>query len=345
MLAAGTFTRTSDTVVTITGLTGIVADTNNRVTVKADTMATQATSVTGAATTMLARTSPLFDTATGDNTVRVTLNGGAFKDAPIVAGDFTFAGGNAVKLLEGNVTRINNTTVVITVPEGSPALDVYTNNTVTVLPLAMAAQATSVTGAASTVGSRETLAFPSLAGNNTVTITLTGGKAVPIDADDFIFTGGNGNAAMLAAGTFTRTSDRVVTITGLTLATALDNKVTVKPSAMAVQAPSVIGSASTRVAVISPAFETKATDQKLTITLTGGTFKAGPIEAADFDFAGTNAFYLLALPASHFTRTSDTVVTITGLNLGAATNNTVTVKVSTFATQTALPSVAVVASD
>lgn len=348
LLAAGSFTRTSDTVVTITGLAGIVADTNNRVTVKAATMATQATSVTGAATTILARTSPEFLDVLGDNTVRVTLNGGAFKDAPIVAGaDITFGGDNAAVLLNGNITRINNTTVVITLKATSPAFGVYSNNTVTVLPSAMAAQATSVTGVASKIEPVQTLvAFSSSAGNNTVTITLTAPgifRSGTITNADFAFQGDN--HAKFAGKTFTRASDRVVIVTGLNLVAAGNNQITVNPSAMAVRAPSVIGSASTRDAVTSPAYETKATNKKVTITLTGGTFKAGPISAGDFDFVGTNASYLSALPASHFTRTSDTVVTISGLTLEAATNNTVTVKVTTFATQTASPSVAVVASD
>jgi len=81
--------------------------------------------------------------------------------------------------------------------------------------------------------------------------------------------------------------------------------------------------------VTSPAFSTVTATTSVTITLTGGTFKAGTIAAADFTFAGDNA---ARLAAGTFTRTSDTVVTITGLTtMVAATNNTVTVKDATMA--------------
>jgi hypothetical protein len=52
-----------------------------------------------------------------------------------------------------------------------------------------------------------------------------------ITASDFIFTGGND--AELAAGTFTRTSPTVVTITNLVLEASSDDVVTVKPLALA----------------------------------------------------------------------------------------------------------------
>jgi hypothetical protein len=82
--------------------------------------------------------------------------------------------------------------------------------------------------------------------------------------------------------------------------------------------------------VTSAAFTMLAGDTSVTITLTGGTFKAGAIVAGDFTFAGTDA---TALAAGIFTRTGNTVVTITGLSGLVGTDNTVLVKTSTQATQ------------
>src|SRR5450756_608903 len=91
--------------------------------------------------------------------------------------------------------------------------------------------------------------------------------------------------------------------------------------------------------VTSLAFTTTAANNTVTVTLTGGTFKAGAIVAADFTFAGTDAG---PIAAGIFTRTSDTVVTITDLTLAGGANNTVLVKAATQATQAT--SVAAVAS-
>ncbi|MEO5974419.1 MAG: hypothetical protein ABIQ38_04350, partial [Ilumatobacteraceae bacterium] len=63
--------------------------------------------------------------------------------------------------------------------------------------------------------------------------------------------------------------------------------------------------------VTSSAYTLIAANNTVTVTLTGGTFKAGSIVAGDFTFAGTDA---TALAAGIFVRTSDTVVTITGLS-------------------------------
>ncbi|HZL83540.1 MAG TPA: hypothetical protein VFB98_08720 [Candidatus Deferrimicrobium sp.] len=84
--------------------------------------------------------------------------------------------------------------------------------------------------------------------------------------------------------------------------------------------------------VTSPAFTTTAANNTVTVTLTGGTFAAGPFTVTDFTFAGTDA---TALAAGTFTRTSDAVVTITGLTLAGGTDNTVTVLAATQATQAA----------
>jgi uncharacterized repeat protein (TIGR02543 family) len=82
----------------------------------------------------------------------------------------------------------------------------------------------------------------------------------------------------------------------------------------------------------SGVFTTAHGDYTVTVTLTGGTFAAGPFTAADFTFAGTNNAVLAA--ATTFTRTSATVVTITGLGtLTGGADNTVLVKAATQATQ------------
>jgi len=82
--------------------------------------------------------------------------------------------------------------------------------------------------------------------------------------------------------------------------------------------------------VTSAAFTMLAGNTSATITLTGGTFKAGTIVAGDFTFAGTDA---TALAAGIFTRTGNAVVTITGLSGLVGTDNTVLVKAATQATQ------------
>ncbi|NLI92399.1 MAG: hypothetical protein GX434_09430, partial [Peptococcaceae bacterium] len=113
--------------------------------------------------------------------------------------------------------------------------------------------------------------YTTTATNNTVTITLTGGtfKAAPIAASDFTFAGTNASA--FAAGTFTRTSGTVVTITGLTLAGGTTNTVLVKAATQATQASSVTAVASTAITdVNSPAFTTTSANNTVTITLTGG---------------------------------------------------------------------------
>jgi hypothetical protein len=334
-LASGNFTRTSNTVVTITGLS-LLAATNNTVTVKAATQATQASTVTAAAstTTLNPVTSSVFSTTTAHNVVTITLTGGTFKAGPIIASDFIFAGTNQAVIEGGIFNRISNTVVTVT----GLSLATASDNLVTVKAATQVTQATSVSGAASTVTPVISTAFTTTATDNAVTITLTGGtfKAGAIAASDFIFTGTN-NGVLSAATDITRVSDTVVTITGLTLAVATDNQVTVKAEALSSQATSVSAAASGITAVTSAEFTTNSGNSNITISLTGGVFKAGTIAASDFTFAGNNSVALGA--ATNVTRVSDTVVTISGLNLAAATNNTVTVKAATQATQASSVSV------
>jgi len=82
--------------------------------------------------------------------------------------------------------------------------------------------------------------------------------------------------------------------------------------------------------VTSPAYTLVGANNTVTVTLTGGTFKAGAIAATDFTFAGTDA---AALAAGTFVRTSDTVVTITIAAGCTGADNTVLVKAATQAKQ------------
>ena len=67
----------------------------------------------------------------------------------------------------------------------------------------------------------------------------------------------------------------------------------------------------------------------VTITLANGTFK-NPITASDFVFTGNDS---VALAAGTFARVNDTTVKISNLNGLVGTNNKVSVKAETFATQ------------
>ena len=329
LAAATTFTRISDTVVTITGLGALAGGADNTVLVKAATQATEASAVSAVASTIIDVTSPVFTTVVGDNTATITLTGGTFKAGAIAASDFTFAGAdNAALAAATTFTRTSDTAVTIT---GFTALG-GVNNTVLVKAATQATAASAVTAVASTITDVTSLPFTTAAGNNKVTITLTGGtfKAGPIVVTDFTF-GGTNNAALAAASIYSITSDTVVMITGVGLVGAADNTVLVKAATQATQASAVAGTASTVIAdVTSPVFTTVVGDNSATITLTGGTFKAGAIAASDFTFTGADNAILAA--ATTFTRTSDTVVTITGFTALGGVDNTVLVKEATQAT-------------
>ena len=168
--------------------------------------------------------------------------------------------------------------------------------------------------------------FALTAENDIITITLTGGtfKTGTIYASDFTFTGTN--SAAIAAGTFTRISDTVVTVTGITGLTGTDNTVLVKAATQGTQATSVNIDVSTLTDVTSSAFTTTVGDKKIVITLTNGTFKAGTIVANDFVITGTDQA-VLTDATTVFTRTSANVVTISYLGtLNGSTDNTIMVK-------------------
>ncbi len=319
-LKAGTWTRTSDTVITISVVSGLSGATTATVGDAAEAGGDLSTSTVAISQAKVDVTSAAFTMGAADNAATITLTGGTFKTGTIAAADFTFGGTDAVALAAGTFTRTSNTVVSITGLSNLSGAD----NTVLVLATTMANGAASVAGAGATITPQASATFTLVAGDNSTTITGNGVFADSITSADFTFTGTD--LAALTAGTFTRGSAITVVIRHGGGLVGTDNIVTVLPSAQAAQSttPTVT---STTVDVTSAVFTMIAGATTDTVTLTGGTFKAGDIVAADFTFAGTDA---VALAAGTFTRTSDTVVTITGLSNLSGTNNTVLVKAATM---------------
>ena len=159
-------------------------------------------------------------------------------------------------------------------------------------------------------------------------------------ANDFIFTGPD--AAAIAAGTFTRIDDRNMYISNLNLSGSYAlNVITILGEAQASPGEWSAVLESILDTVTSPVFTTSSANNTVTITLTGGTFRTGTFSAIDFGFSGTDS-RALALGNGIFTRTSDTVVTITNLALSGGADNIVSVLGEAQATQAG--SVAAVAS-
>ncbi len=272
-------------------------------------------------------TTPSFSTVTGNTSVVLTLSGGscALKAAPLAATDFTFGGTNSAALAAGTFTRTSATVVTIT----GLTLATTSTNTISVLTATQATACTSATAAAVPIAITSPV-YTTLAGGTSVRVNLTSGtyRSGTFSAADFVF--GGTNAAALALGTFTLTSSTRVTITGITLAAAADNTVQVIGSAQATQATSVSGSVRAYNSVTSPTFSNLVGGTSVTVTLSGGTYATGIITASNFAFTGSNSS---ALAAGIFTRTSNTVVTITNLTLVAAANDTVQVLAPTEASQ------------
>lgn len=88
----------------------------------------------------------------------------------------------------------------------------------------------------------------------------------------------------------------------------------------------LLGLPTTARADVSAGFSPGAGDTMITLTLTGGSFRPGTFSADDFIFTGTNQS---AFSGAVFTRASDTVMTITGLSLSAATDDVITVPTAT----------------
>ncbi|CAN2210150.1 hypothetical protein MCEMRE239_00958 [Candidatus Nanopelagicaceae bacterium] len=130
------------------------------------------------------------------------------------------------------------------------------------------------------------------------------------------------------------TAEKTSVRTALAAATTFANKAAIQTAI-----DNAVAAAIAITDVTSSTFSSTAANNQVVVTLTGGTFRGGLMNAASFTFGGTNA---IALAAGTFTRTSDTVVTITELTLAISSTDTVLVKAATQATQAA--SVAAVAS-
>ena len=241
----------------------------------------------------------------------VTLTKTDASTQDVALADFAANGITTVKA-HGAALVVADTTVVITL-NGKTA-----NQAITVAPtVSSVAVKTAPTKVAYT--DAETLDLTGLV----VTLTKTDASTQDIAFADFAANGittvkAHGAALVLADTTV------VITVNGKTA----NQAITVAPTVSTY--------------VTSPQFTVeKLVHNTVTITLTGGTFKAGAITAADFTFAGPDSAVLAA--ATDFTRTSDTVVTVAGLGvLTGGADNTVLVKATTQATPAT--SVAAVAS-
>ncbi|GHU61068.1 hypothetical protein FACS189445_2640 [Spirochaetia bacterium] len=148
-------TRTSNTVVTITGLAAVTAAGNNqRITVAGAALASQATAVTVAASGLSPVESAAFSSAVGNNTLTITLTCGTFApQGNLTLSQFTITtmgtpGFN--NLTGGTVTRTSGTVVTITGLTSVTAAG--SGQKITVDAAALATQATAVTVAASDGG-------------------------------------------------------------------------------------------------------------------------------------------------------------------------------------------------
>jgi len=287
--------------------------------------------------------SPSFSMATANNLITITLTGGTFKTGPLVIGDFTFTGADAITT--GIVTKVSSSVATVTAAAGTYAALGYTNSNIVSVPTAtMATQASSVAVVPSTQVIFSTVVTPTIAtavGNTTLTLTLTDGtfRAGNVFNTDFGIAGTDAARFTIGNGaTYTRTSATVVTITTLTAITAVnDLAFTVRPYAQATQATAVAGVVTPIVTVITGAITPTIGDTKLVVTLTGGSFKgtlATDLAAGDFTFTGFSVADNAAILAGAFVRTSATVCTITPSPAFAAiTTGTVLVKTTTMTVQ------------
>ena len=157
---------------------------------------------------------------------------------------------------------------------------------------------------------------------------------------DMVIGGGTQTVAPTSSSgltvTLTSTTTGVCTVSGFTITSLSSGTCSITATQSGntsySSASSVIRTLAIIADVVSAAFTTTTGDDELVITLTGGTFAAGPFTAADFTFTGTDAAVFDA--ATVFTRVSGTVVRISGLGaLAGGADNTATVKASAQATQ------------
>lgn len=300
----------------------------------------------------------------GNNMVTITLNDGAFKTqslvAPIVpavaATDFIWTGADATLLNAGNYTRTSATTVTVMT---SAPLTVGAVNNVVVKSTYLATASTGVTAAASTVVAFSDLTlvtYATVVGQNTVTVTLTGGSFKgSVAMGDFTFpvAGATNEGALITGGALVRTSSTVVTITGTAaFAGTTTNTLVVKASAMATQSTSAAVASSLVISpILSLGFPMATGNNAVTISLTNGTFKAPTavtfaenVSQSDLVWTGTDAAALGAGTVTYIDNVTLVITNIAAPYTYAGINNTVSVKSSALATVTGVLSVSAAAS-
>jgi len=278
-----------------------------------------------------------------NNLVTITLTSGTFKgstatypNSDLVASDFTWTGVDAGKFTNALTVTTKVSPTVVTVQLGAAA--VLIDNTVNAVAIPAATLATPAT-TVPTVASSSAISVPvpiaavaasptfSMSGMNTLVITMTGGsfKSGTISASDFTFTGGD--AALIQAGTFTRTSANIVTVTNIVAGLAANNTVAVPAATQATQGTSVagVGKASLTAGAVALTGE-----NVITVTMTGGTLKTSGLAQSDLVFTGTDA---VALGSATVTYTGTNTFQISGFSGLVGADNVVTLKASGQATQ------------
>jgi len=282
-----------------------------------------------------------FTAGISNNLVTITLNDGTFKgttatypNSDLVITDFAWTGENAGLFIASQTVVTKKSATQATVQlTGALKLTDNSVNAVAIPALTLATPSNGfvpVASAAIAVTPITSVVSGSMlttVGANTIVITLSGGTfASAITNASFNFAGPD--AALINAGTFTRTSSTVVTVTNVTACLGSTNVVTVLPAGQATQATSVAGAGWT--SVTSTPVTMLAANNEVTIVLTSGTF-ATSISQSSFTFAGTDA---VALAAGTVTRVNGTTAVVSGLSGLVGTNNTVTVKAAAMSAQT-----------
>lgn len=249
------------------------------------------------------------------------------------------ANGNDVALPAGTVTAL-------TVNSGDFATEVSSMKVWSTTTTASTATLTAWVGAeaVATAELKSVVATPIATTAVFGEATYSIGGVLTSDAakDDLTVKDQFGNVMAAPAGTWVSSDTDVATVgtTGTITPKSLGSTTITFIAASGVTATTTV-EVTALTAVTDTDYTTVAGNTKLVITLTGGTFKAGTITAADFTFTGTDNAVIAA--GTTFTRTSDTVVTITGITaMAGGVDNDVTVKAATMATQAT--SVAAVAS-
>lgn len=356
-LTNSTLTRVNDTTVTLTTTRAVVAGVDNRLTPLAAALVTIPTatvvSVTASNLPVIAEVS--LDITT--NALLITLTGGVYVANPSIS-DFTFDGGTTAgraALNAGTITRVSDT--LVSVRFAAAAANNASSYTVLVLSSAMRTSASAGTAVGQIVVDAGAGAGVNLlATNSFVTVKLTSGvfasnlsSGTLASKFTIVSTGAAGiaTAAVLNQGTIVRSSDTTATLTFV--ATAANDGVTaytITPLAAALASGTVATtSLVVPTALTGATFGTTAGNNTVLVTLTGATFAAqSALNSTSVVPTGTG---VAAIGAGSYTRTSDTVLTISGisgLTTTTGTANTITVGVAALASREDGATASVVAS-